>query len=338
MDALKALMDGPKARGAFLLRSVFNPPWSLGIEDRAPLSVVAMVRGRAWVSTSRNDPALLGPGDIAVIRGPDPYTLADVPDSPPQITIGPDQRCTTTGGEDVTDSMSLSLRTWGESTREDSTVLLSGTYSAPRELGWHLMNAMPQLLIHPAGVEGSTASLASLLGEEISKEEIGQELVLDRLLDLLLVSILRSWLSTEPPGIPPWYRALKDPVVGRALELLQTAPAHPWTVSALARAVGASRSMLARKFNALVGQPPMAYLTHWRLALAADLLRGSRATLTTISHQVGYGSAFALSSAFKRTYGMSPHEYRTADTQELSAYRTEKGAAAIVSAPAPRSR
>ncbi len=259
MDALKTLMDGPKARGAFLLRSVFNPPWSLGIEDRAPLSVVATVRGRAWISTSRDDPALLGPGDIAVIRGPDPYTLADVPNSPPQNTVGPDQRCTTTGGEDATDSMSLSLRTWGESTREDSTVLLSGTYSAPRELGWHLLSAMPQLLIRPAGVEGSTASLISLLSGEISKEEIGQELVLDRLLDLLLVSILRSWLSTEPPGVPPWYRALKAPVVGRALELLQTAPAHPRTVVALARAVGASRSMIARKFNALWANLP------WRI-------------------------------------------------------------------------
>ena len=82
----------------------------------------------------------------------------------------------------------------------------------------------------------------------------------------------------------------------------------------------------------------MAYLTHWRLVLAADLLRDSRATLTTIAHQVGYGSAFTLSSAFKRTYGMSPHEYRTADTQELSAYHAEKGAATIVSATAPLPR
>lgn len=308
-------MDGPKARGAFLLRSVFNPPWSLRIEDRAPLSVVAVVRGQAWISTSQNEPQWLGPGDIAVIRGPDPYTLADVPGSPAQITVDSEQRCTTTGGEDVTQTMSLSLRTWGESTNENSTVLLSGTYSAPRELGWHLMSAMPQLLVHPAETEGSTASLARLLSEEIDKEEVGQELVLDRLLDLLLVSILRSWLSTNPPGVPPWYRAMNDPVVGRALELLQSSPARPWTVATLAKAVGASRSALARRFNALVGTPPMAYLTDWRLALAADLLRDSDATLTTVAHRVGYGSAFAFSSAFKRAYGTSPQEYRTANTQ-----------------------
>lgn len=330
MDALTALMDGPKARGAFLLRSIFNPPWSLRIEDQAPLSVVAIVRGEAWISTSRNNPKRLGQGDIAVIRGPEPYTLADIPDSPPQVTVGPDQRCTTVNGKDVTQSMSLSLRTWGEHSNKNSTVMLSGTYRAPRELGWHLLSSMPQLLIHPFELGGSTASLTSLLSEEISKEELGQELMLDRLLDLLLVSILRSWLSKGAPGTPPWYQALSDPIVGRALEVIQSSPARQWTVAALAKTVGVSRSVFARRFNELVGKPPMAYLTAWRLALAADLVRDSEVTLANVAQKVGYSSAFAFSSAFKRTYGMSPQDYRTTETQGLSALRTDMAVEPLV--------
>jgi AraC-like DNA-binding protein len=131
---------------------------------------------------------------------------------------------------------------------------------------------------------------------------------------------------------PAWYRALADPVVGGLLRLLQDDPAHPWTVAALAakarvsraalaakagvsRAAlaakaGVSRAALARRFTALVGEPPMTYLTGRRLALAADRLRDSEDTLDTVARRVGYGSAFALSTAFKRVYGVSPVEYR----------------------------
>ncbi|EPJ37414.1 putative AraC-like transcription regulator [Streptomyces afghaniensis 772] len=109
---------------------------------------------------------------------------------------------------------------------------------------------------------------------------------------------------------PAWYRALADPVVGGVLRLLQDNPAHPWTVAALAAKAGVSRAALARRFTALVGEPPMAYLTGWRLALAADRLRDSEDTLDAVARRVGYGSAFALSTAFKRVYGVSPVEYR----------------------------
>lgn len=265
-----------------------------------------------------------------MVCGPEPYTLTDAPGSPPQITVEPAQRCMTAHGKDVTECMSISPRTWGEHSNKNSTVLLSGTYRTPRELGWHLLSSMPQLLIHPSELEGSTASLTTLLSEEISKEEVGQELMLDRLLDLLLVSILRSWLSKGAPGTPPWYQALRDPMVGRALELIQSSPTRPWTVAELAKTVGASRSVFARRFNDLVGRPPMACLIAWRLALAADLVRDSEVTLTTVAQKVGYNSAFAFSSAFKRTYGMSPQDYRDTDAQGLSALRSNMTAQSLV--------
>ena len=102
-----------------------------------------------------------------------------------------------------------------------------------------------------------------------------------------------------------------DRVVGAALRLMQDDPAHPWTVAGLAAATSVSRATLARRFSELVGEPPMAYLTSWRLALAADLLREPDATVSAVAAQVGYGSSFALSTAFKRIRGISPREHRT---------------------------
>ena len=99
MDPLADLLDGPRARNAFLLRSVLNPPWSLRIQDEAPLTLVAVVRGTAHVLPHTGEIARMGPGDIAIVRGPEPYTVADDPGTQPQIVIQPGQRCETPGGQ-----------------------------------------------------------------------------------------------------------------------------------------------------------------------------------------------------------------------------------------------
>jgi AraC-like DNA-binding protein len=130
------------------------------------------------------------------------------------------------------------------------------------------------------------------------------------LLDLLLIAVLRAWFPRPDGHAPGWYRAHADPVVGHALRLMHHNPAHPWTLAELAREVGISRAALARRFHKLVGEPPMTFLAGWRIALAGDLLLEPGATLASVAHQVGYGSAFALSSAFKRVRGMSPQQYR----------------------------
>ncbi|MEU7727568.1 AraC family transcriptional regulator [Streptomyces sp. NPDC040724] len=310
MDTLTGLLEGPKARGAFLLKSVFNPPWSLRVEDRAPLSVVTMVHGDAWLVPGLGSPVMIRPGDVAVVRGPEPYTVADRLDTPVQITVGPEQRCSTEEGEDVTETMALGVRTWGDDFQDaGSAVMLSGTYQAPSEIGRRLLSALPTILVRPA--EAADTTLVALLASEISKDEPGQEIVLDRLLDLLLIGVLRTWLAAPGSGAPSWYRAQSDPVVGPALRLLHENPAHGWTVGELALKVGVSRASMARRFTDVVGEPPVAYLTGWRLALAADLLREPDATIATVARRVGYSSAFALSTAFKRVRGVSPQEFRT---------------------------
>ena len=156
----------------------------------------------------------------------------------------------------------------------------------------------------------STIRLVPLLAAEIVKDEPGQEAVLDRLLDLLLIATLRAWFARPEAQTPAWYRAYGDPVVGPALRLLHNAPEQQWTVAALADASGVSRAALARRFSDLVGEPPMTFLTGWRIALAADLLREPGATVGSVARQVGYGSPFALSTAFKRVRGVSPQEHR----------------------------
>jgi AraC-like DNA-binding protein len=309
MDALSGFLDGPRARSAFVLRSILDPPWSLRIEDEAPLTLVAMVRSEAWVVPDDGAPARLGPGDLAIVRGPDHYTVADHPATTPQVVIHPGQHCTTLDGESLAEAMDLGVRTWGNSLR-GSTVMLTGTYQTDGEISRRLVDALPAVAV--LRTDEWDSPLVPLLATEIVKEEPGQQVVLDRLLDLLLVASLRAWFA-RPDGDPPaWYQANRDPVVGRAVRVLQNDPAQPWTVASLAAAVGVSRAALARRFHELVGEPPMTFLTNWRMALAADLLREPGAVVGAVAREVGYSSPFTFSTAFKRVYGVAPRAYRDA--------------------------
>ena len=218
------LLDGPRAREAFLLRSSMDPPWSLRIEDEAPLTVVAMVRGEAWYIPDDGEPVSLQRGDVAIVRGPDPYTVADDPGTAPQVMILPGQRCTTMDGEDLGSMRDLGVRTWGNAA-DGATVMLTGSYHLDGEVSGRLLRALPTMLA--LRQDEWDCPVIPLLADEIVKDEPGQEAVLDRLLDLLLISVLRAWFARPEAEAPGWYRAYSDPVVGRALRLLQNNPARP---------------------------------------------------------------------------------------------------------------
>jgi AraC-like DNA-binding protein len=189
-------------------------------------------------------------------------------------------------------------------------VMLTGTYQLEGEVSGRLLRALPGLIV--LREDEWDCPVIPLLADEIVKDEPGQEAVLDRLLDLLLIAALRAWFDRPEAGAPGWYRAYGDPVVGQALRLLHHDPARSWTVAALARETGVSRAALARRFHELVGEPPMSFLTGWRIALAADLLREPGATIGSVADKVGYGSPYALSTAFKRIRGISPKQHRAA--------------------------
>jgi AraC-like DNA-binding protein len=309
MDAVAGLLDGPRARGAFLLRSTMDPPWSLRIEDEAPLTLAAVVRGSAWVLYDDGERVRMGPGDVAIMRGPDPYVFADDPATPIQAVVDPGQVCRTPDGVEVPIMEVQGVRSWGN-VADGETVVVTGSYALDGEVSLRLLRALPRLLVLAA--DEWSCPLVPLLSDEIVKDEPGQEAVLDRLLDLLLIAVLRAWFARPEAQAPAWYRANGDPIVGPALRLLHHEPAKPWTVASLADAVGVSRATLARRFAELVGEPPMAFLTDWRIALAADLLREPGATIASVAEQVGYSSAFALSAAFKRVRGISPQQHRQA--------------------------
>lgn len=308
VDVVDALLDGPRARGAFLLRALLDPPWSLRIEDEAPLTVLAVLQGEAWLCPEGQPALHLDTGQVAIVRGPDHYTVADSPTTPPSVVIYPGGRCTSAAdGRALWDEWSLGIRTWGENPDGDC-VLLVGTYEGKGEASQRLLSALPVVVL--LSREEAGTPLLDVLAEEIQVEAPGQRALLDRLLDVLLISTLRTWFAGRQDEAPGWFRAQHDPAVAHALSLLHQDVAHPWTVEDLAARVGVSRAALGRRFTALLGEPPMSYLAGWRLALAADLLASSDATVATIARQVGYGTPFSLSTAFKRVHGVSPQQYR----------------------------
>lgn len=286
-----------------------DPPWSIRIQDEAPLTLVALVRGEAWVLPDGGEAVPLRGGDVAILRGPDHYTVADDHDTLPQAIIHPGQRCTTPDGKELTEMGFLGVRTWGNSP-DGATVMVTGTYQLDGEVSQRLLRTLPPHLVLPDRALDSP--LIPLLADEIVKDEPGHEAVLDRLLDLLLIAVLRAWFARPEAETPAWYRAYSDPTVGRALRILENNPTQPWTIAGLAEATNVSRATLARRFNELVGEPPMTFLTGWRMALAADLLLEPGATVGSVARQVGYGSPFALSTAFKRVRGISPQQHRAA--------------------------
>ncbi|MFI6392245.1 AraC family transcriptional regulator [Nonomuraea sp. NPDC050540] len=297
MDALADLLEGVRARGATFGRSVMDTPWAVGFASGAPLTLTTMIRGQAWVVPEEGEPLRVGQGDVAVVRGT--HTIADPPGTAPRFMVTPGSYCLLADGTELGDALTLGPRTCGPRLDADA-LMLSGAYEGP--IGERLLRALPPALVLPAGRHPAL----DLLSEEIAAVRPGQQAVLDRLLDLALVAALRAWFDRPGAAVEP------DPVVDRALRLLHDELDRPWTVADLAAETGVSRAALARRFAARVGSPPMAYLADRRVEVAADLLRGSDATLTSIARRVGYSDAFTLSVAFKRLRGVTPSEHRAA--------------------------
>jgi AraC-like DNA-binding protein len=307
MDTLSGLLDGPRANGAFLLRSVLTAPWSLRIQDEAPLSIAVVVRGEAWITADGSDPVRIGPGDVMVARGPEPYTVSDGPGTPPQIFINPGQHCTDADGNSLEELMDLGTRAWGNDAAGE-TMIVTGTYESTRAISARLLRSLPQVFV--LREDEWSGELVDVLCAEMQRDELGQEVFLDRLLDLVVIAAVRDWFARDTTPAPAWHRAGSDPVLGPALRLLEDDLARPWTLANLAAEVGVSRAGLARRFSTILGEPAMAYLTTMRLDLAADLLREPDMTIAAVARQVGYGSPFALSAAFKRVRGVSPAQHR----------------------------
>ncbi len=307
MDPLAKLLEGARAREAFALRAVMRAPWSLCVEPESPLTLMAGVSGTFWVVPDSGAAEAIGPGDIVIARPAERYIVADAPSRPPTIRIYRGQDCRDLDGTSMAAQMTHGLRTWGNEP-DGETVFVVAAYERQSEISERLRRTLPPILT--IRKDEWTSPLVGLLCDEIVRDAPGQAAVLDRLVDLLLASALKAWFARDDANRPDWLRSRVDPVVERALKLIYGDPAHAWTMDALAKRSNASRATLSRRFNEIVGEPPMTFLTNHRMALAADLLRQPDQQIGVVAGKVGYQNPFAFSVAFKRVRGINPRAHQ----------------------------
>lgn len=305
MDPLTHLLDHPRAQGAFALGMSMRSPWALQVRDGAALTVLIVTSGVCRVLVGRDAHEVAG-GEVALIRGPAPYRVTDAAGSADIAVIEEGQHCRTPEGVDLDIAFARGLRQWGNDPDGPDRMIVA-SYADVGSVGRLVAEVLPALAVVPAGA--LDAGLTSCLGRELSGDGLGQSAVLDRLIDVVTISAIRAWAMAHPE-VAPWLTGAADPVVGTALDAIHTTPEVRWTVAGLAGRAAVSRATMAARFTAVVGVPPMTYLTRWRLAVARDLLADRSLTLEVIAGRVGYSSGFALSAAFTREYGISPHAHR----------------------------
>ena len=310
MDAFSDLLRGVRAHGSLFGSSTLTPPWSLHFVDGAPLTLCTLVSGAGWIVPEQGPPERIRAYDTVLVRGPGTFGFVDeVGTEAVPVVCGVDCATPEQGGT----RYRLGWHDPGEPRDDEggATTLVVGAYPVRGEISRRLLEALPVVLRVDAG--GSADPVLDHLAAEVAVDAPGQQVVLDRLLDWMLVGRLRELFDPPRARPPAWWAAQRDPVAGAALRLLHAEPAAPWTVAALAERAGVSRATLAKRFADLVGEPPLTYLTRWRMALAADLLlERPGATIAEVARAVGYADPFGFSAAFKRVRGLSPSEFRRA--------------------------
>ncbi|MEV0775618.1 AraC family transcriptional regulator [Streptomyces sp. NPDC050428] len=318
MDVFSDLIRGVRAHGSLFGSSTLSPPWSLHFVDGAPLTLCTVLTGAGWIVPEGRPPEPLRARETVVVRGPATFTFVDeVGTTAEPVACG--EHCATPDQGGTRHRLGWHDDNSGYPGADTgATTLIVGAYPVRGEINQRLLDALPVVLC--AGSGGAADSVLDHLAAEAAVDTPGQQVVLDRLLDWMLVCTLREWFD-RPGGKPPaWWAAQRDPVVGDALRLLHAEPAAPWTVAALAERTGVSRATLAKRFADLVGEPPLTYLTRWRMTLAADLLVEQRAaTVADVARTVGYSDPFGFSAAFKRVRGTNPTDFRRAATAATTA-------------------
>ncbi|GAA1363744.1 AraC family transcriptional regulator [Catellatospora chokoriensis] len=281
----------------------WHAPWGqhfAAVPGSAGFQVI--LEGSCWLLPPDAQPVPLGEGDVVFLPRGTGHTLADSPESP----VAP--ACVPGDPQSVSDSVDRT----GQGGPE--TVVLCGAYQLDVSRAHPLLLSLPEVMHLPArsGRRPELTSAVRLLAAEVRHPRLGADAARRALLDTLLLYILRVWFDEQAArgDTAGWAAALSDPPVAAALHAMHREPAAPWTVAQLAAQAGLSRAAFARRFATLVGQPPLAYLTWWRMTTAERLLRTTDAPLRSIAGQVGYGSEFAFAAAFKRSHATSPGRYR----------------------------
>jgi len=296
-------MDALRLRSRVFCRSELRAPWGMALErsDYAHFHVVE--RGGAWLRIEGEEPVALAGGDLVVVPHGTGHTLTD--------SLATRARpLAEMAGRGASEGGCVVMRGGGEGAE---TQLVCGSFRFERRAAHPLVELLPPLIhLRPAEAPAAEWLEATLrfLAWETREAKPGTETIVSRLTDVIFVQVLRAWIESLPEGRGGWMGALRERHVGAALAHIHRSPERGWTNASLAEAVGMSRSRFAARFTALVGEPPLAYLSRWRLETAAGLLQDGALGLGEIASRVGYESEAAFSKAFRRRFTVPPGAYR----------------------------
>ncbi|WP_440102151.1 AraC family transcriptional regulator [Streptosporangium sp. H16] len=301
MDMLSDVVSFMRSGRPSSARVSWRAPWGVSFRA-APGSAgfQVVLRGSCWLIPPDGEPVPLSVGDVVFIPHSDSFGLADDPARPLV--------------ESDCASHSELFASAGFGGAGPETVILACGYQLDLGRTHPILASLPSVIHLPAtlGSHPELRAAIELLAAEIDTPRPGTDTVVSSLLDMLQLYVLRAYFETqdEPCTLSGWAAALADPAIGRALDAIHRDPARRWTVESLGAHAGMSRAGFARRFTGLAGQPPLAYLTWWRLVSGARMLRESDASVAEVAERVGYGSEFAFGNAFKREFGVAPGRYR----------------------------
>ena len=307
MDPLTDILAGLRIRTANFTRLDASAPWGIDSSGERGVNFVLLVRGSAILTTPDSPhPIALRSGDVFLKLDGTPYSLYDHEDS------------------SLIDCVDVEKQRVGNHIRIGGggalTTFVSGSFELDALEARPLLRALPSLLHLKLDQHRSLAfqSVLEMLALETESPGLGSEAVISRLFELLFVHAIRAY-STQPGGPSRgWLGAIADRQLARALEAMHGAPAEGWTVESLARTAGMSRSGFAARFKAVVGQPPLDYLTQWRMYCATRLLQRGNVALSEVSRQVGYESVAAFNRVFRREIAMTPGAFRRAGIEDTA--------------------
>lgn len=316
MDALSDVLKSIRLEGAVYLDAEFTAPWC--VQARHGLSSVKrrlagaehvvffhfFAEGGCKVALEGGEELAIAEGDLVLFPRDDHQRMGS------DLRLQPREAVTFKREEAESAGSIIRIRHGGGG---ELTRVVCGYLACAQGVSRRLFDALPRVVRIPVGDGPASRMLRELLRAgvaESSSERWGAESMLAKLAELMFVEAVRRYVQELPADCRGWLAGLRDPHVGHALTLLHGEPRRSWTLDGLAREVALSRSALAERFTTLVGEPPMQYLTRWRLARAAQALRGTGQTIMRIAEQAGYESDAAFSRAFKREFGKAPAAWR----------------------------
>ena len=305
-------------RGSLMYsRNRFQAPWGAAFPAADVAMFHVITAGACWLTVDGAETVQLTRGDVVLFPFGAAHSLADTPQRPTR-PISEIAGRAFGGGAPPCD-----IVVEGDG---PATAWICGGYGLAAGARHPLTSVLPDVVVITAAQARGTGlgATVDLIAAEVDGTDPGAPAVMASLVDLLLVYLLRTWFAEHHDG-GGWGRALFDPAVGTALSLIHADPGRPWTLDALASATATGRATLTRRFAALTGQSPMAYLTAWRMSLAARGLRNSDATVRQLAQDAGYDSEFAFARAFKRATGTAPGQYRKLAQSQQPAFTAAPG-------------